>query len=86
LGRSAERGEERARAILDSGGEAFFQGADASIATACKPARDAILQQTGSIDILINAAGRQSSFGHAAAGQEFSELSMEGWQQVFDLN
>ncbi len=86
LGRSAERGEERARAIRDSGGQAFFQAADALSRDSLQAARDAILQQTGSIDILVNAAGGNHPSATLPPGKEFSELSMEGWQQVFDLN
>lgn len=86
LGRSAERGEERARVIRDSGGEAFFHAADALNRDSLQAARDAIVQQTGSIDILVNAAGGNHPSATLPPGKEFSELSMEGWQQVFDLN
>jgi NAD(P)-dependent dehydrogenase (short-subunit alcohol dehydrogenase family) len=86
LGRSAERGEERARAIRESGCEAFFQAVDALSRDSLQTARDTVLQQTGSIDILVNAAGGNHPSATLPPGKEFSELSMEGWQQVFDLN
>jgi NAD(P)-dependent dehydrogenase (short-subunit alcohol dehydrogenase family) len=86
LGRSAERGEERARSIRKSGGEAFFQAADALSRDSLQAARDAIVQQTGSIEILVNAAGGNHPAATLPPGKEFAELSMEGWQQVFDLN
>jgi NAD(P)-dependent dehydrogenase (short-subunit alcohol dehydrogenase family) len=86
VGRSAERGQERVQQIEESGGAAFFQAADATTGDSLLAARDAIVTQAGSIDILVNAAGGNNPAATLPPGKEFSELSLEGWQQVFDLN
>jgi NAD(P)-dependent dehydrogenase (short-subunit alcohol dehydrogenase family) len=71
LGRSAERGEERIRDIRDNGSEAFFQAADALSRDSLQTARDAILQQTGSIEILVNAAGGNHPSATLPPGKDF---------------
>lgn len=86
LGRSAERGAERVKTIEATGGNAFFVAADALNADSLREARATVLSATGSVDILINAAGGNSPQATLAPGDEFSKLPVEAWQNVFDLN
>jgi NAD(P)-dependent dehydrogenase (short-subunit alcohol dehydrogenase family) len=86
VGRSEERGLERARAIEDAGGQAFFQSADVLDKNSLIAARDAILQRTGSIEVLVNAAGGNSPQATLPPGANFCELPLDAWQNVFDLN
>jgi NAD(P)-dependent dehydrogenase (short-subunit alcohol dehydrogenase family) len=75
VGRSAERGNERVRRIEAAGSRALFQ-----------PARDAIHKQWGTPTVLVNGAGGNKQEGTLPPGGDFCKLSLEGWQQVFDLN
>jgi len=86
LGRSAERGAERVKNIESAGGAAIFQTADALNGESLQVARDAILQQFGTIDILINAAGGNNPAATMPPGSEFSSVSLDAWRDVFDLN
>lgn len=86
LGRNAERGEACAARITESGTEAIFQAADAIDRSSLEQARDAIINRFGSVDILINAAGGNRPDATLPPGSEFSGLSLEAWQDVFDLN
>ena len=49
-------------------------------------ARDHIEKSLGPVDILINAAGGNQSGATLQPGDDFCNLSLEAWQQVFDLN
>lgn len=86
LGRNEARGGERVEAIAAAGGEAWFQSADALDKASLEAARDAILARAGRIDILVNAAGGNHPAATLPPGRELSELDLEGWKQVFDLN
>lgn len=86
LGRSAERGEERVRAIEASGGQAFFQCADVLDKNSLTSARDEILSRTGSIEVLLNGAGGNRPEATLPPGANFCELPLDAWQNVFDLN
>ena len=86
LGRNRERGDERARQIEQDGGQAWFQEADALSHESLIRARDAILERTGSIEILVNAAGGNKPGATLPPGSEFGDLSLEAWHEVFDLN
>jgi NAD(P)-dependent dehydrogenase (short-subunit alcohol dehydrogenase family) len=86
VGRSAERGQERARAITAAGGQAVFQQADALDADSLAQARDAILARWGAVTVLVNGAGGNSPAGTLPPGGDFCKLSLAGWQSVFDLN
>src|SRR3954451_24545074 len=57
LGRNAERGDARAKAIRDGGGEARFFAADASDRESLSKARAGIERELGAATILVNAAG-----------------------------
>jgi NAD(P)-dependent dehydrogenase (short-subunit alcohol dehydrogenase family) len=86
VGRSEERGQERVREIESAGGKAFFQSADVLDKASLSAARDAILKQTGSVEILVNAAGGNRPDATLPPGANFCELPLEAWQNVFDLN
>jgi len=86
LGRSEERGNARVKTIEAAGGKAFFVAADAMSADSLRDARAKVLLSAASIDILINAAGGNSPQATLAPGDEFGNLPVEAWQNVFDLN
>ncbi len=86
VGRSEERGLARVREIEQAGGQALFQSADALDVASLTAARDAILAKTGSISILIAAAGGNRPDATLPPGSDFCKLSREAWNGVFDLN
>jgi NAD(P)-dependent dehydrogenase (short-subunit alcohol dehydrogenase family) len=86
LGRSEERGLACVRRIEAAGGRAIFQSADALSVASLVRARDSILGQWGSISVLVNGAGGNKPEGTLPPGGDFWKLSLQGWQDVFDLN
>jgi NAD(P)-dependent dehydrogenase (short-subunit alcohol dehydrogenase family) len=86
VGRNADRGQERVRAIEGAGGRARFQAADALDRDSLVRAREAILQHWGTISVLVSAAGGNRADATLAPGGDFCKLSLAGWQGVFDLN
>jgi NAD(P)-dependent dehydrogenase (short-subunit alcohol dehydrogenase family) len=57
VGRSVERGEEVASAIVAADGQAFFIRADVRLASDCQRTVELTLERFGRIDILFNNAG-----------------------------
>jgi NAD(P)-dependent dehydrogenase (short-subunit alcohol dehydrogenase family) len=86
LGRSAERGMHRAEQIRRDGGEAVFHSADALDHDSLVRARDMIERSLGPVEILINAAGGNQAEATLQPGDDFCNLPLRAWQQVFDLN
>lgn len=86
LGRNAERGEARVRQIEAEGGTATFLAADALDAESLTRARDSLLARWGGVPILVNAAGGNRPDATLPPGADFSQLPLEAWQGVFDLN
>ena len=86
LGRSAERGDARVKAIEDAGGTAVFETADALDRKSLEAARDAIAEKLGPVSVLINAAGGNRPDATLPPGADFCDLPMDAWQGVFDLN
>lgn len=86
VGRSESRGLERVQAIESAGGTASFQSADVLSVESLSSARDRLLDQSGSIDILVNAAGGNRPDATLPPGSDFCKLPIEAWQGVFDLN
>jgi NAD(P)-dependent dehydrogenase (short-subunit alcohol dehydrogenase family) len=86
VGRNADRGNERVKAIASAGGEAIFQAADACDAASLAAARDAILKKWGKITVLVNAAGGNRPDATIPPGGNVCKLPREAWNNVFDLN
>lgn len=86
LGRNAERGEERVRAIEASGGKGLFVSADAMSCESLAAARDTIQSKLGAITVLVNAAGGNKPDATLPPGADFCKLSQTAWNEVFDLN
>jgi NAD(P)-dependent dehydrogenase (short-subunit alcohol dehydrogenase family) len=86
IGRSQERGQERVSEIETAGGKAFFQSADALDKSSLESARDEVLARTGSLEILVNAAGGNRPDATLPPGANFCDLPLDAWQNVFDLN
>lgn len=86
LGRNEERGKQCVARIEHSGGRAFFVEADALNADSLTSARDRVLVVAGRIDILVNAAGGNKPSATMPPNAQFSDVSLEAWREVFDLN
>ncbi len=86
LGRNAQRGMERAEDIRREGGEGIFVSADALDRDSLTKARDHIENSMGPVDILVNAAGGNQAAATLQPGEDFCELSLDAWKDVFDLN
>lgn len=86
VGRNQERGEIRVRSIIEHGGKAFFQQADAGDAASLRAARDAIVARQGGVGILVNAAGGNRPEATLPPGADFCKLPLDAWRDVFDLN
>ncbi|HND54574.1 MAG TPA: SDR family NAD(P)-dependent oxidoreductase, partial [Pirellulaceae bacterium] len=87
MGRNADRGNERVKAIEAAGGKALFQSADAGDRDSLLAARTAIEQTCGGpATILINAAGGNRPDATLPPGADFCKLPLAAWQGVFDLN
>jgi NAD(P)-dependent dehydrogenase (short-subunit alcohol dehydrogenase family) len=86
VGRNAERGQQRVRAIESAGGKALFQSADAMDRASLARARDAIVKQWGSVTVLVNGAGGNKPEATVGPGADFCKLPLEAWRTVFDLN
>jgi NAD(P)-dependent dehydrogenase (short-subunit alcohol dehydrogenase family) len=86
VGRNAERGAERVKAIEKAGGTASFQQADAMSRESLISARDAILKQFGKVTVLVNGAGGNKPEATIMPGGDFCKLPLEGWEAVFNLN
>jgi len=86
VGRNIERGMGRAEEIRREGGEAVFVMADAMDREALTRARDSIEKSMGPVDILVNAAGGNQNAATLQPGDDFCNLSLEAWGDVFDLN
>ncbi|WP_404310627.1 SDR family oxidoreductase [Neorhodopirellula lusitana] len=86
VGRNAERGNNRAKAITDAGGEAKFFAADGLSSESLESARDAITAWAGTPTILVNAAGGNHPDATIPPGADICKLPREAWNTVFDLN
>lgn len=98
LNRTVEKGQEVVAEIAAAGGEAIALSCDVTDAESVTQAAEAILEQLGPCDILINGAGGN----HASANttnetfkledlanpdiQTFYDLSVPGFRNVLDLN
>jgi NAD(P)-dependent dehydrogenase (short-subunit alcohol dehydrogenase family) len=86
VGRNAERGRERVRAIEAAGGRATFHSADAMDRDSLLTTRDAVVKEWGAVGVLVNGAGGNKPEATIPPGGDFCKLPLAGWQGVFDLN
>ena len=86
LGRSAERGEARVKAIRAAGGRAQFFSADAMDRASVGAAHAAIRSALGEPSILVNAAGGNDPRVTVTAERPIESIALEDWRANFDLN
>jgi NAD(P)-dependent dehydrogenase (short-subunit alcohol dehydrogenase family) len=86
LGRRGALADALAAEIRDAGGEAMPLPADVLRRADLEAAREALLQQWGRIDILVNAAGGNDPRAMRTPDRSFFELSEDALRQVIDLN
>jgi NAD(P)-dependent dehydrogenase (short-subunit alcohol dehydrogenase family) len=79
LGRSPERTNARAAAVEASGARAVAVTVDATMPDSVEAARREVERQLGPVDILVNAAGVNSS-------TPFLEIDLAEWQRIMDAN
>ena len=81
-----ERAENRAREIVDNGGEAIGLAANVLEEESLEIAREAVLSKYGSIDALINGAGGNMEGATIGPDQTFFDLKIDALKKVMDLN
>lgn len=86
LGRNAERGEARVKAIQAKGGQAAFFSADAVLRSSLAEAHKKIATALGAPTILLNAAGGNDPKVTVTAEHPFEAITLEDWRANFDLN
>ncbi len=86
LGRRREQAESVVQAIEAQGGSALALPADVLNREQLERARDAVVEQWGQLDILVNAAGGNMPAATLAPGRSFFELPVEGMEPVIALN
>jgi NAD(P)-dependent dehydrogenase (short-subunit alcohol dehydrogenase family) len=86
LGRNAERGEARVKAIREAGGTAVFVSSDASNRESLAAAHAAITSEFGTPTVLINAAGGNDPRVTVTAERPFEAIVADDWRAAFDLN
>ena len=86
LGRNAERGAARAKAIRQAGGKAEFFEADAVDAESLLRAHQAIEVAFGPTTVLVNAAGGNDPKVTVTPDHPFSAITVEDWRANFELN
>ena len=86
LGRSAERGEAREKAIRETGGVAHFFSADAMDRASVHAAHEGIAATLGAPTILVNAAGGNDPRVTVTAERAVENIALEDWRTNFDLN
>lgn len=86
LGRNAERGEARVKAIQTKGGQAAFFNCDAISRCSLTEAHEQIEAKLGAPTILVNAAGGNAPQVTVTAERAFEQIQLADWQANFDLN
>lgn len=86
LGRRIEAGEKIAAELRASGHKALAIGADVLNTGQLEQARKKVLDEFGSIDILINAAGGNMPGATIAPDKNFFDLKIDDFRKVLDLN
>jgi len=86
LGRNAERGQARVKAIESRGGKAGFFAADAIDKASLHAAHQAIEKALGAPTILVNAAGGNDPKVTVTAENPFEKIPLDAWHASFDMN
>lgn len=86
MSRTASKVEEAVAMIKAAGGTALALTADVLDRNQLVQAREKLLKQWGSIDILVNAAGGNMKGATIMPDQNFFDLSIPDFQKVTDLN
>jgi NAD(P)-dependent dehydrogenase (short-subunit alcohol dehydrogenase family) len=86
LGRNAERGEMRVKAIVSKGGTGAFFSADAISRCSLAEAHEKLEARLGAPTILVNAAGGNDPKVTVTPDHAFEQIKLEDWQANFDLN
>ena len=86
VGRSAERGEARVKAITEAGSDAQFGSCDAMDPNSLKSCHEAIDKAIGAPTILLNAAGGNHPDATVTPEMPFEKIPQPAWAKVFDLN
>src|SRR5688572_25595002 len=86
VGRRKDVADDLAKEIKKSGAEAIGVSADVLNAQQLKNAKKTILDQFGSIDILVNGAGGNMPGATIPADKTFLDLKIEDFQKVVELN
>ncbi len=86
LGRNAERGEARVKAIQAKGGTAAFFSVDAVSRCSLAEAHEQLEAALGAPTILVNAAGGNDPKVTVTAEHPFESIQLADWQANFDLN
>src|SRR5882757_8202581 len=79
LGRNAERGEARAKAIRAAGGDSRFFGADALDRASLSEAHAVISGEFGVPTVLVNAAGGNDPRVTVTPERPFESIGIEDW-------
>ncbi|MGC1243632.1 MAG: SDR family oxidoreductase [Chryseosolibacter sp.] len=86
LGRKKENGDALLTKIQEAGKKAMFVQADVLDAEQLSAAKEKILKEHKTIDILINAAGGNMPGAVIMPEQNFFDLKIDEFQKVVDLN
>jgi NAD(P)-dependent dehydrogenase (short-subunit alcohol dehydrogenase family) len=86
LGRHREKAEAAVQAIEKDGGEALALTADVLDRGQLEAAREAVVEQWGRLDVLVNAAGGNMPSATLEPGQSFFDLPVEDMDPVIALN
>ncbi len=86
LGRRRAQAEDAVRAIEAAGGIALALVADVLDRAQLEAARDAVVEQWGRLDVLVNAAGGNMPSATLVPGRSFFDLPVEGMAPVIALN
>lgn len=79
VGRNAEKAQARLAKISAAGGKAWFHPAEASSKAELEALRDAVLQRSGRIDIVVNGAGANSA-------TPFFEIAEDEFDRIVRVN
>lgn len=86
VGRNAERGQARVKAIEAKGGRAKFYTADAVKLESLKAVDATVARELGAPTILVNAAGGNDPKVTVTGDMTFEKIALEDWHANFELN